>query len=429
MNWRSKAGMSLAEILIGFLIIVSASVIFFQTMHRFRKDTTFNSENYLASSLIEKVLEDCYQESELNLHGMQAIGLADAAGKPYTVSTQVTDKQTVFFSNPPITVASLPNLHHVLDDNFILSVKTEKKPGFYELTAGFEWKAESGKGRAFSSTRILSFTGDKEVLTSFSMTTDKVKERLVKDLFNSTGSNLEVRVGSIGAQNLLVEVGHIYYPCLDWLNSADFKDRQQQAKSLEVFSDAGSDDYARCSRLYFEMARDLLHLMMSLKPHIAGVKTNISFIANIPLPTRFVAESRVHRAGVSYRQLRRIFFNCILKVAERYEQQLKKADSQRKQRQMIGRLFNINRILHVNREFSEEISSAEIVARTDRFLGAMLNFFRDKDPSIYRMTDQERSFIAQNKLKNNFFMPRLIGELFKEIDEFVVVTDLLPPVQ
>jgi hypothetical protein len=59
----------------------------------------------------------------------------------------------------------------------------------------------------------------------------------------------------------------------------------------------------------------------------------------------------------------------------------------------------------------------------------MLNFFRDKDPSIYRMTDQERSFIAQNKLKNNFFMPRLIGELFKEIDELVVVTDLLPPVQ
>lgn len=429
MKRRINGGMSLAELLIGFFIIASASVIFFQTMHRFRKETTFNSENFLASSLVEKVLEDCYQESELNLHGMQAIGLADAAGKPYSVSTQITDKETVFFSSPAITQASLPELHHALKDNFILSVETEKKTGFYELTAGFKWKAESGKGQAFSSTRVLSFTGEKEVLTTFALALSAVKERIVKDIFSSPGANLEAEVSSIGAQNLLIQVGHIYYACLDWLNSGEFKDKRQQAKSLEVFTDAGSDDYVKCTRIYFEMARDLLHLMLSLKPHISGARTNINFLANIPLPGRFIAESRINRAGLLYRQLRRIFFNCILKVAERYEQQLKKADSQRLQRQMIGRLFNINRILYVNREFSEEIDPGEIVARTGKFLDAMQTYFRDKDASIYRMTDQERSFIDQNKLQESFFMPGLINELFAEIDEFVVVIDKQPLVQ
>ncbi|MDD2997896.1 MAG: hypothetical protein PHV05_02470 [Candidatus Riflebacteria bacterium] len=419
----NKNGMTLAEILIGFFIIASASVIFFQTMHRFNKETTFNSENFLASSLVEKVLEQCYQESDLNIHGMEAIGLADTDGKPYSVSTYITDKETVFFSNPAITIASTPNLHHILKDNFNLKINTEKKDGFYELTAGFEWSAQSGKGQAFASTRILSFTGEKEVLTTFALTEDVVKERLVKDVYSAPGENLETKLSSIGAQKLLIQIGCIYYSCIDWLNSNEFKNKYQQAKSLEIFTQADSADYAKCTRMYFEMARDLLHLMLSLKPNLDEALTSKSFLSGIPLPERFIVESRMQKGGLYYRQLRRIFFNCILKVAERYEQQLKHAVSQRSQRQIISRLFNINRILHANREFSEEISSAQVVSRTENFLNTIKNFCKEKDPSIYRMADQEKNFIAQNKLKENFFILRLTNELFKDIDKFVAILD------
>ena len=423
MKHASNKGFTLLELLIGFLILTSVSVIFFQAMHRFRKETTFNSENFLASSLVEKVLEQCYQESQLNPHGMTAIGLADAAGQPYTVSTPVTDQETVFFSNPAITETRTPDLHHVLKDNFVLTVDTEKKDGFYEMIAGFKWNAQSGKGQVFSSTRVLSFTGEKEVLTTFALTDDAVKDRLVKDVFNSPGESLGAKVNSAGAQILLVHVGHIFYASLDWLKSTEFKEKREKAESLEAFAQAGSDEYEKCSQLYFEIARDLLHLMLSLQPHIDGATTNISFLASIPLPERFIAESRINRAGLYYRQLRRIFFNCILKVSERYEQQLKYVDFQKGQRQLVVRLFNINRILYANRLYSEEVGAGKIVERYESFLGTMHDFFKDKDPSIYRMTEQERGFIAQNKLTENFFVLKLTGKLFKEIDEFVNVLD------
>ncbi|EKD83612.1 MAG: hypothetical protein ACD_39C00566G0002 [uncultured bacterium] len=194
-------------------------------------------------------------------------------------------------------------------------------------------------------------------------------------------------------------------------------------ESLESFTNAGSDEYAKCSRLYFDMARDLLHLMLSLQPHIAEATSNVNFLSSIPLPERFIAESRINRSGLYYRQLRRIFFNCILKLSERYEQQLKYAGFQRSQRQMVGRLFNINRILYANRAFSEEVSASIIEEQYTDFLNAMQDFFKDRDASICRMAEQERSFIAANKLVESFFVLDLTGKLFKEIDEYVNVLD------
>ncbi len=420
---QGRKGFSLLELLIGFFLLASVSVIFLQTMHRFRKETAFTSENYLASSLVEKVLEQCYQESLLNPHGMKAIGLADASGSPYEISTSITDKETVFFSHPAITEDLTPDLHHLLKDNYTLSIETEKKDGFYEMVAGLKWKAQSGRGELFSSSRVLSFTGEKEVRTTFDLTDDAVEERLVKDVFSSPGSNLGAELSSVGAQTMLVHVGHVFYACRDWLNDPDFADKLQRAASLEVFTQPGSDEYARCSQLYFEMARDLLHLMLSLQPHSKGATDNISFLASIPLPERFIVESRINRSGLYYRQLRRIFFNCILKLSERYEQQLKYADFQRSQRQMVARLFNINRILYANRAFSEEVSASLIEERYTVFLDAVQVFFKDRDASVCRMAEQERSFIAANRLVENFFVLDLTSKLFKEIDEYVNVLD------
>ena len=90
---------------------------------------------------------------------------------------------------------------------------------------------------------------------------------------------------------------------------------------------------------------------------------------------------------------------------------------------MVGRLFNINRILYANRAFSEEISADLIEERYLNFLSSMREFFKDKDHSIFRMTEQESGFIAQNRLKESFFVLDLTEKLFKEIDEYVNVLD------
>jgi hypothetical protein len=423
MNSSARKGMTLAELLIGFFLLISASILFIQTISGFKKETTFTSESFLAASLTEKVLEQCYQESELNPHGLQAIGLTDETGKPYPFSTFVTDKETVFFSNPAITDEKTPDLHDVLKDNFRLNVSSEKKPGFYEVSAGFTWKAQSGKGAAISSTRILSFTGEKEVLTTFSLDDDQVKSRLVKDIFNSPGSALSSKVSSINGEKLLIDIGHIYYSGLDWLNSEEFKEKYQKAASLETFTAASSDDYARCTQIYYEMARDLLHLMMSLKQHADDAGKNISFISSIPKPERFIIESRIERGGMFYRQLRRIFFNCLLRASERYGKQIQHSKNQRQQRQLIIRLVNISRILYENRTFCEEITPAELMARHKVLAERLKEAFQTADPSIYRLADQELSFISQNSLKQNFFMLKLTGELFKGIDDYTAILD------
>ncbi len=423
MTCTRRQGFTMLELVIGFFLVAGVSVMFFQAMHRFRKESTFNSENYLASSLVEKVLEQCYQESQLNPHGMKAIGLADADGAPYEVSTGVTDKETVFFSNPGITETRTPDLHHVLKDNYVLNIETEKKDGFYEVEASFKWKAESGKGEILSSSRVLAFTGEKEVLTTWEMTDDQVKDRLVADVFSSPGANFGAKVSSVGAQKMLVHIGHIFYSCIDCLRSPDFKQKLQQAESLEANTQTGSDQYSLCSQLYFDMARDLLHLMMSLQPHIKEANDSINFLPSLPLPGRFVAESRITRGGLYFRQIRRIFVNCLLKLSERYEKQLRHADLQKRQRLLVGRLFNINRILYANRAYSEEISPTVIADRYQKFLDVTQNFFKDKDPSIFRMAAQERDFIANESLPANFFVLRLTGKLFKEIDEYVTILD------
>lgn len=423
MKLRYSRGMTLLELLIGFLLLVSASIIFFQAMHSFKKETTFTSENFLAASLTEKVLEQCYQEADLNPHGLQAIGLADTDGALYPFSTFVTDKETIFFSNPGITDVETPNLHKVLKENFNLKVSGEKKPGFYEINAGFNWKAGSGKGGSFASTRILSFTGEKEVLTTFALSDTEVKNRLVKDVFNAPGAALGSKVSSAGAEKLLLSVGHVYYTCLDWLNSSEFKDRYQKARSLEIISSPASEDYADCTRMYFELARDMLHLMMSLKGHAEEAGKDISFLAALPKTEKYIVESRIERGGLFYRQLRRLFFNCLFRVAERYEQQSRHSGSPKQQRQLIVRLFNINRILYANRSFSDEVPAAEIESRYRDFITRMQTAFRDADPSIFRLADQEKTFITAGNLKDRFFMLKLTGELFATIDKFLTVLD------
>lgn len=423
MKLRYSRGMTLLELLIGFLLLVSASIIFFQAMHSFKKETTFTSENFLAASLTEKVLEQCYQEADLNPHGLQAIGLADADGALYPFSTFVTDKETIFFSNPGITDTDTPNLHKVLKENFSLKVSGDKKAGFYEINAGFNWKAGSGKGSSLAYTRILSFTGEKEVLTTFSLSDTEVKNRLVKDIFNAPGSALGSKVSSAGAEKLLLNAGHVYYTCLDWLNSAEFKDRYQKARSLEIVSSPASEDYADCTRMYFELARDMLHLMMSLKGHAEEAGKDISFLAALPKTEKYIVESRIERGGLFYRQLRRLFFNCLFRVAERYEQQSRHAGSPKQQRQLIVRLFNINRILYANRSFSDEVPAAEIESRYRDFITRMQTAFRDADPSIFRLADQEKTFITAGNLKDRFFMLKLTGELFTAIDKFMTILD------
>jgi hypothetical protein len=418
-----KTGVSLLELLIGFFILASTSVIFFQAMHKFKKETTFYSEHFVASALSEKVLEQCYQETEINPYGITALGLSDADGNTISLNTEVTDNQTIFFQQPTINQEEMAPLHHLLNDNFTLHVEPELNGNFYEIKTSFNWKAMYGVGKSETYCRILAFPSEKEVLTYLALSDSAVEERLVSRVFSAPDTALSANLGSIGAQKLVMNLGHIYYACFDLFSSADFKKRCADAETLEIGSSPGSDQYAECSAMYYEVARDLLHLMVYLKPRLEEIKAGSDFMEAVPFRERLILEGYRRRAGLYYKQLRRMFLASVLKLAERFEQSLNHAGTLREQRELVGQIFNFYRILYVNRDFCSDVATVSLADQRIRakyadFLQKMIAFFNEKDSAIKRMAILERSFIASNEIKTRYFVPKLLHELFTEVEEF-----------
>ena len=424
---RRRSGFTMLELLIGFFIIGASSVVYFQAMHMFRKESVFFSEHYVASALLEKVLEQCYQETELNPHGVNALGLSDALGNPYPVTTHITDEQTVFFQQPAIKPQTMKNLHNMLENNFVLELSTEQKPGFYEITAGFSWSAQYGKGSSETYCRVLSAPGEKEVITDLELSDTAVEQRLVSRVFSAPGTTLSSNLGSIGAQELLMNLGHIYYTCFDLFSSAEFQRRCRDAEDLETGYSSNSEEFARCSQMYFDIARDLLHLMVHLKPRLEYVKSNLTFLDVIPFRERLVVEGYVDRGAQYYKQLRRIFLASVLKVSERFEQQLNHARTMRDQRLMVAQIFNFYRVLYVNRAYCEDVvtvnmAEQRIKSKYNLFLSRMNEYFAERDPAIQRMALQERGYIAANNIEDKYFLPRMLKELFADIEAFAAIT-------
>jgi hypothetical protein len=222
-NRRQKKALTLLEVMIGVFLISSSTLVFIKVLNLFKKETTFYSEHFLASSLNEKVLETCFQETDINSYAMQTLGLADASGDPVSFQSLVTDGQTPFFH---ITADESPILHQKLKDNFRLSVDCRSENNeFYEIETTFAWTTQTGKGSSSSICRFLTFDGDKEVETLFSLEDSVVEGRLLNNVFNSPSSSLEHLVPSFGGQELVMSIGHIYYPCFDLMSSPDFFER------------------------------------------------------------------------------------------------------------------------------------------------------------------------------------------------------------
>jgi hypothetical protein len=280
-----------------------------------------------------------------------------------------------------------------------------------------------GVGKSETYCRILAFPSEKEVLTYLALSDSAVEERLVSRVFSAPDTALSANLGSIGAQKLVMNLGHIYYACFDLFSSADFKKRCADAETLEIGSSPGSDQYAECSAMYYEVARDLLHLMVYLKPRLEEIKAGSDFMEAVPFRERLILEGYRRRAGLYYKQLRRMFLASVLKLAERFEQSLNHAGTLREQRELVGQIFNFYRILYVNRDFCSDVATVSLADQRIRakyadFLQKMIAFFNEKDSAIKRMAILERSFIASNEIKTRYFVPKLLHELFTEVEEF-----------
>ncbi|HQB84256.1 MAG TPA: type II secretion system protein, partial [Candidatus Rifleibacterium sp.] len=105
---KKRSGLTLLELTIGMFLIAGAAVIYLQSMQSSKKKNEFYSEHFIASIMAAKVVEACFQETEINPYGIEALGLADENGKPFKFSTMVTEGQTTFFKQPEINKETTP---------------------------------------------------------------------------------------------------------------------------------------------------------------------------------------------------------------------------------------------------------------------------------------------------------------------------------
>lgn len=425
----TRNGFSLVEVVIGFCIIAASSVIFFQTVHLFKKETTFYSEHFIASAMLEKVMERSFQETDLNPHGLKALGLESSDGSISPIESQITDGQSVFFQHPSIDMAKHEQLFSLLNDNnFVLGINATKEKGYFDIVNSFKWQAKYGSGESEAYGRILNFTGEKEVETDIELDDSVVEKLLVKKIYDLDGVSLSSKFNSINACEVAMNTGHIYFTCFELFSSADFQNRCKQLESDALAINPGATGaYAAHTQKYFVFACDLLHVMVAFEPRLKKIHEGLNFIDTLPLREKSIMQGYILKAGSFYQRLRSLFLASLLKMIDRYEQQINSGMLPREQRTFIIRLFNLYRIIYVNREFFNNVvttgqSAERIKSKFQLFLVRMREYFADRDSSIERMAAQERGFINQDELARYYFLPDFTSKLFTEIDRLANLT-------
>ncbi len=427
---NSKNGMSLLEVMIGLFLISSTSLIFLKAINLFKTESAFYSEHFLATSLNEKVLETCFQETELNPYGCQTLGLVDASGKPFEFETMVTDGQTNFFRYPDISSKETPVLYKKLKDNFKMNIKCSKDDGsFFEVESGFSWSAKTGKGGTSSVCRFLTFDGEKDVETTYSMTDADVEKRLVVDVFyKSDTTSLNSLVSSIGAQELVMNMGHIYYPCFDLFSADEFYERCQKLESMEAQSyDPAASVYAKCSEGYFEIAKDMLHLLMYLRTKLEVVKEKQSFLPTINTQDLSNVQGYLIKSMKFTKQIEYLFAASVSRLAIRYEKQFDSELFFRDKKKLLQRIFNFYRILYAVRSQIDPLTEPTLTKtaienRIQKFLKKVEKDFEKSVPAFSRLARQEIEFFKNKTLASKYFIPRTIETLFKDVNELSILT-------
>ena len=417
-----RKGFTLLEITIGMFILGGVLVIYLQSMQSSRKKNEFYSEHFIASIMAAKVVESCFQETDINLYGIEALGLVDENGSNLDFNTQVTDGQTVFFKTPEITEEQHPHLYNMFSKDFMLNIESEKaKKQHFTLNTAFDWKASTGAGKF---NFLCNFPGSvirKEPHSTFAFPEAKLEKKLVERFFEEKDKNLGTIISSPGAREVALSTGRIYFSVSNLLGDKDFTESFAEAEKLAGEPHApDSAKYHQATEIYFNIARSILDLMLYLKPEIELLSRDMNMIDSLNLRNKTRLQVFIQRAGLSVDKLRQIFLIAVNEAASRYREQMRYATSLRSQRLMIEKSLSMHRLMIVSTDFCDGVfvsGDARSIIQTEysRLLDTLEKFFADKDLTIMRLAAQEKKFMQNDRLKKRYFVCDLVYQLFAEV--------------
>ncbi len=424
-----KRGLSLIELMIGFLIIGGVTMVYFKMMNLSRRKSQFYSEHFVAALLAGKVVENCLQETEINPYGIEALGLADENKKPFKVSTLITDGQSVFFKYPQITEKDNPELFNQIKKDFLLKIQTDgSKKNQFRVTTSFDWEAMTGSGNFSFDCYFPDYVMKQHATSSFAFPENELEKKVVERILGGKSVALSAIVPSPSAAELALATGRIYFSTAGFLSSSELKSASEEAQKIkgEALS-ADSERFAQGTEKYFEIARDSLDLMLYLKPHIEFVAKNIKAAESMKTYYRYRMNDYLYRSGNAMAKLQQLFFICVNEAASRYKQQIKETSALRSQRFYVERCLSMHRIMYANRSFcSDEVfcsANAQNVIKAEYFdfLQVLLTHFETRDPAIFRLASQEKKFARDEAIRKRYFACDLTGKLFKSIEDLLKV--------
>lgn len=416
---KRKRGLTLLELTIGIFLIGGAAVIYLQSMQSSRQKNEFYSEHFIASIMAAKVVEACFQETEINPYGVEALGLADSDGKPFKFSTLVTDGQTTFFKQPIINKETTPFLYNMFQKDFMLNISTENtSTRHFTLNTAFNWKAGTGPGTFNYLCRFPGFAAKKEVQTTYAFPESKLEKKVVERIFEEKNKNLGTIVSSPATREVALATGRIYYTCLGMLEAAQFKNALKNAEEIKAAADLpGSAKYAQGTEHFFAAARDILDVMVYLQPHIETINKDIETTSSLNLRNRSRLELYIYNSTMGLEEIKKLFFVCVHEAASRYNAMLKASTDRRNQRALIQRCLDMHRLMFAAREFAEgAFTSGDpkniIQSEYYEFLADLEKYFADKDQAILRLAAQEKKFAQSNQLSKRYYACDLIYKIF-----------------
>lgn len=419
---KKRQAFTLLEITIGIFLLGAVLVIYLQSMQSSRQKNQFYSEHFIASIMAAKVVESCFQETDINLYGIEALGIVDDDGQSLNFNTPVTEGQTVFFKHPEITEEQHPHLFSMFSKDFMLSIAAEKAgKQHFTVNTAFSWKARTGSGKFNFFCNFPGSVLHKEPHSSYAFPESKLEKHLVERFFEEKNKNLGSIISSPGAREVALSTGRIYFTTSSMLADKSFTESFSKAETLAREPHApNSDKYQQATEIYFNIARDILDLILYLKPEIERINRDRTMIDSLNLRNKTRLEVFIKRSGLALDNLRRIFLISVNEAASRYREQMKEATSLRHQRLMIEKCLSMHRIMMVSRDFCDGVfvsGDARSIIRTEyaRLLATLEKFFADKDQSIMRLASQERKFVQQDQLKKRYFVCDLVYQLFSEV--------------
>lgn len=431
---RKKHGLTLLELTIGIFLIGGIAVIYLQSMQSSKKKNEFYSEHFMASIMAAKVVEACFQETDLNPYGIEALGLADQAGKPFNFSTLITDGQTVFFKKPLISKDNTPALFDAMKKDFILQIKTDGASSrYFTLDTSFKWKAATGAGIFNYLCRFPNYVMKKEALSTFAFPESELEKKVVERIFEEKNKSLGTIVSSPAAQEVALATGRIYFTSVGMFAAPEFTSAYEKAERIAGESHApNSAEYKEGTEAFFVVARDLLDVMIYLQPHLETISKDISMIDSLNLRNKSRLELYIFKSTLAMEKMKQLFFVCVNEAASRYKAQLKVSTSLREQRLIVERCFSMHRLIFSTMNFCDGVfpsGNSESIIKKEYydFLDIIGAYFTDRDNTITRLAAQEKKFTQGNQLTQRYFTCNLVYGLFATISELKTKLPTIDP--